>query len=182
MGRDKQISSLLLIVLLLTAALPASAQEVKGSSATIWVPRLCQLAISGDVTGLLTLIQDGTGELSYDAGHVESAADATILTFNTNDAWDLSARLNGNWVCPGSYDKAENDLYIKISNVPTGTIQSGAGSYINLGGTDTELLSHGSGVTDNAVNIQTKVLLDWSQDIPGGYSITIVYTLVTHVP
>ena len=38
------------------------------------------------------------------------------------------------------------------------------------------------GVSDNQVDIQNKVLLDWTQDIPGAYSITLVYTMETHTP
>jgi len=164
------------------AAVPARATELETTPTQLVVPRLAVLSITGDVSQLLTFTQDGAGESAYDAGAVESAADQTVLTLNANDAWDLSARLAGNWTCPGSYNKPETDLYIRITNTPTGTIQNGADAYITLTSTDTMVLSHDTGVTDNEVEVQTRIRLDWVQDIPGSYSIPITYTLTVHVP
>lgn len=172
----------LALLALLAPIHPAGAQAGGSAFAELRIPRLAQLVISGDVSGLLTLAQDGSAETAYDAGAVASAADATLLTIDGNDAWDLSAKLAGDWTCPGAYDKAETDLRIRITNSPTGTIQNGADSYITLSGTDTEILSHSGAVTGNEVDIQTQVLLDWAQDVPGAYSITVTYTLVVHVP
>ncbi len=161
---------------------PACAQVDGSTFAELRMPRLAQLVIGGDVSALLTLTQDGSAETAYDAGSVASAADATLLTIDGNDAWDLSAKLAGDWSCPGAYDKAETDLRIRITNTPTGTIQNGADQYITLSGTDTEILSHDGAVAANEVDIQSQVLLDWTQDLPGAYSITVTYTLVVHVP
>ncbi len=116
-----------------------------------------------------------------DAGATETSTAATVLTMTTNAAWELKAALSGTWTSPGSYDKDENDLLIRITNTPTGTIQNGAGSYITLSGADLPILTHGSAVTAEDVDIQTKVLLDWTQDIPGTYSLTVLYTLVAPV-
>ncbi|MBU1698612.1 MAG: hypothetical protein KJ970_06990 [Candidatus Eisenbacteria bacterium] len=173
---------LFLCALLTLSLCPIFAQEIQTTSLTVAVPRLSALNISGDVSGILTLSVDAAGESAFDAGFIESAADATTLTLSTNDTWDLNVKRNGEWSCPGAYDKAEDDLVIKITNTPTGTIQNGADSYITLSTTDTEILSHDSAVTDNAVDIQTKVLLDWTKDIPGSYSISLTYTLTTHLP
>lgn len=170
----------LILAALLTPS-PGPAQDLKTTSLLVTIPRLSELSISGDVSGLLSLSVD-SGESAYDAGFVESAADAVTLTLNTNDAWDLSARLAGDWTCPGTYDKDETDLLVRITNTPTGTIQSGASDYITLGTSDTMILTHASSVTGNEVDIQTKVLLDWGNDVPGAYEITLTYTLVTHVP
>jgi hypothetical protein len=173
---------LLLAFLLAPLICQAAGAETQTVRMLLSVSRLSDLAISGDVSQLLTLTQDGSGESAYDVGHTESAADQTVLTLNANDAWDLSAKLGGAWSCPGVYDKAEDDLRIRITNTPTGTIQNGANNYITLAGTDTAILSHTAGVTDDIVDVQTRVLLDWTQDVPGAYSITVVYTLVVHVP
>ncbi len=158
------------------------AQPDGAASLIVRIPRLSQLVINGDVSSLLTLTADGTAEACFDGGYVQSASDATTLTLNTNDVWDLSARLGGTWICPGSYDKDESDLLVRISNTPTGTIQNGASAFIALTGSDQVILSHDSGVTDNQVALQTRVLLDWTRDIPGSYSINVTYTLVTHLP
>lgn len=146
------------------------------------VPKLSQLNISGDVSNLLTLAGDGSGETAFDAGYAESASDGVILEINTNAAWDLSAKLAGDWSAPGGYDKDENDLYIRITNTPTGTIQNGADSYINLSGSDKIILDHTSGVSGDAVDVQSRVYLDWTEDEPGAYSIVVTYTLEAHVP
>ena len=45
-----------------------------------------------------------------------------------------------------------------------------------------ERLSHDGAVAANEVDIQSQVLLDWTRDLPGAYSITVTYTLVVHVP
>lgn len=183
--RSAQRLALGVVLILSVAALSERAGGATNrgvSSGSLRVPRLSDLAISGDISGLLTLAQDGSGESALDLVYVESGPDATVLTLNTNDQWDLSTKRAGDWSCPGSYDKLETDLYIRITNSPTGTIQNGADSYINLELADTQILSHGAAVSNNIVDIQTKVLLDWEKDIPGAYSITVTYTLVTHLP
>ncbi len=184
-GRAQSLSmarvACLLLALLLITPDPGPARNIETSSFLLEIPRLAQLDISGDVSGLLSL-NVGAGASAYDAGFVESAADAVVLTINTNDAWDLSARLAGAWVCPGAYEKPETDLMVRISNSPTGTIENGASGYITLDTVDTMILSHDSSVSDNEVHIQSRVLLSWEDDIPGTYEITVTYTLVTHVP
>ena len=158
------------------------ADEIATTSLPMALPRLATLAIAGDVSGLLTLTQDGTGEGAFDAGAVESAADAIVLTINANDSWELSVKRDAAWTDPAGYDKSESDLLVRISNTPTGTIQNGADSYFSPGPTDTQILNHGSAVANNEVEIQTEVLLDWEKDVPGTYAIEMTYTLVVHLP
>ena len=178
---------LILAAALLVAAAPAMAADETDTANSVCggtIPELCQIAISGDgVAALLTLGVDGTGETAYDAGYVESAADAVIITLDANKQWKLSVKYDGTgWSCPGSYDKAEADLTIKISNTPTGTIQNSFNSYHAVTNSNVEMLSHTAGVSDNVANIQTQVALDWTADIPGAYSITLVYTMETYTP
>jgi len=180
-GRWKRVGCVA-VALGAIATAPVCATELETTLTHLAIPRLGILSITGDVSQLLTFTQDGAGESAYDAGSVESAADQTGLSITANDAWDLSARLAGTWTCPGTYNKQETDLFIRITNTPTGTIQNGAGAYITLTSTDTMILSHDTGVTDNEVDVQTRILLDWVQDVPGDYSIPITYTLTVHVP
>jgi hypothetical protein len=170
-------------VLLLASPLwAADESDTQNSVVGGTIPELCQIGIAGDVSGLMTLTQDGTGETSYDQGYVESTANAVVLTLDANKKWKLSVKYNGaGWTCPGTYDKAETDLTIKITNSPTGTIQNSADSYFSPGAADTEILNHTDGVSDNTVDFQNRVDLDWTQDIPGAYSITLVYTLETTI-
>lgn len=159
-----------------------SAEVLARSTLFYEIPLLAQLQISGDVSQLLTFSADGGAESAYETGHIDSDPAATVLTLNTTEAWDLSARLGGDWTCPGGYDKSEEDLRIRISNVPSGTIQNGADSFVTLDNVDLMLISDDAGTSDNAVDVQTQVLLDWSADVPGTYSIGVTYTLVGHVP
>ncbi len=146
------------------------------------IPETCQMALSGTgVAALLTLGVDGACETAYDAGFIESAADAVIATLDANKKWELSVKYDGSgWSCPGAYDKAESDLQLRISNTPTGTVQHSADSYFAPVAGDTfSILTHTAGVSDNVVNMQSKVLLSWTADVPGVYSITLVYTMET---
>jgi hypothetical protein len=152
-------------------------EETSGVGGTI--PELCQIVVSGTgCASLLTLTQDGSGEVSYDQGYVESTANAIILTLDANKQWQLSGKID-TWSCPGTYNKDEDDLLIRITNTPTGTIQNSFNAYHTLGAVNTTMLSHTAGVSNNAVNVQARVLLDWTQDIPGPYSITITWTMET---
>lgn len=176
----------LAIVLLIAATVCAStvlaADETDTVNATVGgtIPELCQIVLSGvGVAGLLTLTQDGTGETSYDQGYVESAANATILTLDANKAWKLSVQFDTPWSCPGTYNKDESDLLVQITNTPTGTILNSYDEYQSPVDANTDILSHTAGVSNNAVNIQTRVLLDWTTDIPGVYAITLIYTMQT---
>jgi hypothetical protein len=176
-------TSILAVMLLVLVASPIWADDdvdTRNSAVGGTIPELCQIGISGNLSGLLTLTQDGTGETAYDAGYVESAADATILTLDANKKWSLGVNFSGvGWSCPGSYDKDEADLLIQITSKDTGSIQNSYGSYQSPTDTKTAILNHTAGVSNDIVNIQTRVVLDWTQDIPGAYSITLVYTMET---
>lgn len=171
-----------MLAVLVSAGIASAADDVDTQNSTVGgtIPELCQIGIAGDLSGLLTLTQDGTGEAAYDAGYVESAADATVLTLDANKQWSLGVNYaGGGWTSPAPYDKDEDDLLIQITNTPTGTVQNNYDSYQTTSNTKTAMLLHDSGVSDNEVEIQTRVLLDWEQDIPGVYSITLVYTMET---
>lgn len=175
-----RIHRVLAVVGLLSASAAFAAEDVDTQTSTVGgtIPELAQIAVAGDQSALLTLGQDGTGESAYDAGFIESAANGVVLTLDANKKWELDASV-GNWTDPVGYDKDENDLWVKITNVPTGTIQNGAASYINLSAVDLAILDHTAGVSDNGVDIQVKVDLDWTQDIPGAYSIVLTWTMKT---
>lgn len=170
------------VVAMFTAVAAYAADDVDTQNSTVagTIPELCQIGIAGNLSGLLTLTQDGTGESAYDAGYVESGATATTLTLDANKSWSLGVHYSGSgWSCPGTYDKDETDLLVQITNAPTGTVQNSYDSYQSPPSSKEAMLSHTAGVSNNSVEIQTRVLLDWTQDIPGAYSITLVYTMET---
>jgi hypothetical protein len=172
--------AMLMVLLLAGPAWSADESDTQNSTVGGTIPELCQIGISGNLAALMTVAQDGTGETSYDAGYVQSAANATILTLDANKSWALGVNYSGaGWSCPGTYDKAESDLVIQITNTPTGTIENTFGAYHVTTDTKVTMLDHTAGVSNNLVNIQTRVLLDWTKDIPGAYSITLVYTMET---
>jgi hypothetical protein len=159
-----------------------SGELIRETSILLEVPRFATLTITGDVSGLMTLSQDGTGEVRYDAGYLESDPEAVLLSCSTNSSWDLGARLATGWTCPGAYDKPESDLYIRMSSHSGGTVQNGADSYVNLTDSNLQLLAGAAGALNVEAEIQHKILLDWTRDIPGSYSITVTYTLTNHLP
>lgn len=169
------------VSVLLLAGGPARGQEFKQLSFVVEAPRSTVLNIAGDVSNLLTLTQDA-GESAYDAGFCESAADATRLSFSCSYNWDLSANLADSWTCPGTYDKAENDLSIRVTAKPaTASYENGSNDYINLTSDNTQIVS-GPALLGVVIRVQTKVALDWTRDVPGAYGITLTYTLVQHIP
>lgn len=171
-----------MLAVIVSAGIASAADDVDTQNSTVGgtIPELCQIGIAGNLSALLTVTQDGTGEPAYDAGYVESAADATVLTLDANKQWSLGVNYSGGgWTSPAPYDKDEDDLLIQITNAPTGTVENSYDSYQPTTNTKTEMLSHTAGVSNNEVDIQTRVLLDWEQDIPGIYSITLVYTMET---
>jgi hypothetical protein len=167
------------VLLMAGSAWAADESDTQNSTIGGTIPELCQIGIAGNLTALLTLTQDGNGETDYDTGYVESTPNATILTLDANKTWALGVNYTGPWSCPGAYNKAETDLLIRVTNTPTGTIENSFDSYQSPGGAKATMLDHPTGVSNNLVNIQTRVLLDWTKDIPGAYSITLVYTMET---
>jgi hypothetical protein len=168
--------------ILVLLALPVRAQHDAATTMLVSVPRLASLVVQGDVSSLLTLTAGGPGESTFDAGRVESAESATLLRISTNGPWDLSARLGAPWTCPGTYDKSEQDLFLRVTDRTDGEIQNGADSFVNLSGLDLVLVSNGSASAAATIGLQSGVLLDWTKDVPGNYSITVAYTLVTPLP
>lgn len=176
------LTAIIMVAVLIVPGAARAADDVDTQNSTVagTIPELCQIGIAGNLSGLLTLTQDGTGESSYDAGYVQSTATATTLTLDANKSWSLGVHYSGaGWSCPGTYDKDEADLLIQITNSPTGSIQNSYDSFQSPPGAKEAMLSHTAGVSNNSVEIQTRVLLDWTQDIPGAYSITLVYTMET---
>jgi len=176
------LTTIVVVAGLIAPGVTRAADDVDTQNSTVagTIPELCQIGIAGDLSGLLSLTQDGTGESSYDTGYVQSTATATTLTLDANKSWSLGVHYSGaGWTCPGTYDKDETDLQILITNVPTGTIQNSYDALRSPPGAKEAMLSHTAGVSNNSVEIQTRVLLDWTQDIPGAYSITLVYTMET---
>jgi hypothetical protein len=176
------LKKLLPLVATLLIACPVwAADDVDTATSDVGgtILELAQIVVGGTgAASLLDLTQDGTGETAYDAGFVASAADAIQLTLDANKQWQLSAVVN-TWTDPVGYDKAESDMQIQITNTPTGTIQNSADSYVGLSTSDLVILNHTAGVSDDQVDVQARVLLDWTQDIPGVYSITITWTMET---
>jgi hypothetical protein len=95
----------LLLIAALVAASPVFAQDTDTENSIVGgtIPQLCQLRIAGTTANLLNLNQDGDGEAAYDAGFINSAATATVLTVDANTAWDLTVNYAGTgWAAAAS--------------------------------------------------------------------------------
>jgi hypothetical protein len=175
----------LLLIAAIVAASPAFAVDTDTENSVVGgtIPELCQLRIAGTVADLLTLTQDGSGEAAYDAGFINSAANATVLTIDANTAWVLSVTATA-WAANGAYTKPLTDLLLHITNAQAGTDPGGyvAGFVSPPAATDPMLTDAAAGVSNREVRIQTRVALSWADDIPGIYSTTLVYTLAATIP
>ena len=166
-------------------ALPAD-YEIENVVVGGTIQPMTQLLISGagNLATMLNLNHDAEGEAAYDAGFITSALNATVLTIDSNTAWKLTVMQAGaGWADLSIYAKDNDDLLIKITNGPTGTDANGFKAAFRpvklLAGVETMLTDAANGVSNDIVHIQTKVMLDWVDDIPGLYSTTLVYTLAT---
>jgi hypothetical protein len=164
------------------SAVAARADESATVEVPILAPPLGSLQIWDDTAGLIAMTVDGTGEALFDAGAVESAVAATLLRISADDTWELSVSREAAWTAPAGYAKDGDDVQVRITTAPAGTIQNGADSYLSPGTSGTVILSDGQPVDNNRVEVQTRVLLDWAKDVPGDYSMTLTYTLAVYLP
>lgn len=173
----KSVKFILIFVLSLLVvwgmAQAAEDTDTQTSIVTLTVPATCQVLIT-NADPSETLTTDGTAETSFDAGYVELDAGYPTLTVDANKSWQLSAK-SGGFNTIGTYTKAIGDLQLKDAGAAHVTMSA----YTSLSGSDQEVASHTAGVSDESHPCQYKILLDWTQDIPGTYTATVTYTLST---
>lgn len=130
---------------------------------------------------------------AYDANEILVADFIKITDFDCNTRFKITAT-KGAWTLPANYssagakkaDGSDSDLLLMVDNVTAGYAGGGLaalgdyGSYtgITTGGSDiigggAVGADAGHGVENAACDVNAKILMDWSTDIVGAYSIGV---------
>lgn len=111
----------------------------------------------------------------YENGYKEKLP-GNILNLRSDKLdWKLWVKTNDNNMgVIGDYTKPISDFYWKAEgDYATQTIYTSITNY------DIEAASGAKSSRERQVPIDYKILLSWSNDVPGNYNLTIVYTLTT---
>jgi len=111
----------------------------------------------------------------YYTGYVERIRGNTILLKDTRNDWKLLVKTNDSDMgIVGSYIKPTKDFYWKAQgNYATQT------QYTDITNYDIEVDRGTKSSPFRQVTIDYKILLSWTEDIPGDYNISLIYTLTT---
>lgn len=101
----------------------------------------------------------------FDAGYIQSLI-ATRLTVQSDSSWQIDFKTDS--VNMGGYGKPIEDFLVRKNGDPT---------FLIISDTVQELDTGSSGTHE--VDVDYKVLLDWTEDAPNTYSITVTYMLTT---
>lgn len=152
--------------------------DTQTSIVVLTIPAACHLDITNsDQT--ITLVQDGSAELAFEAGYVEFESAKPTLTVSANKSWKLSARSSGFNTVGGSYKKDTTDLQLKDTCSIVSHVKNSFGSYKSLTEIDQEVASYIGGVDRESHPLRYQILLNYAKDIPGIYTATVTYTLAT---
>jgi hypothetical protein len=110
----------------------------------------------------------------FDKGGVELAANKPTLIIDSNQRWKLTARTSG---FAGPYPKDTKDIMLK--DLADTHVENGFDDFKSLSDKDQEIASYRAGVKDENHPCQYKILLDYSKDVPGTYTATVIFTLST---
>ena len=163
----------LLTFLPLNISLAEEDTDAQTSVVTLNIPSACKLTISQS-NASKTLSWDGTAEAAFEAGFVEFDSGAPTLKVSANKNWKLSVRSSG-FSANDSYTKDTGDLQLRDA----GTDHVVMPAYTSLSSQNQDIASHSGGVKNEMHPCQYRILLDWSEDIPGTYEATVTYTLTT---
>lgn len=144
------------------------------STVILDIPATCQLLIS-NADASKSLTADGSSEDAFVAGFVEFDLGNPTLQVSANKSWQMSVKSSG-FSLNGTYQKPIGDLMLKDAGPH---VAGGFNDYVPLSLTSQVLAQHTSGISSESHPMQYKILLDWTQDIPGIYQATVTYTLTT---
>jgi len=151
----------------------AQDQDQQISVVTIIIQPTSNLGIV-DANVSETLIQNETAEDRFDKGGVELAANKPTLIIDSNQKWKLTARTSG---FSGPYLKDTKDIMLKDSSETH--VENGFNDFKSLSDKDQEIAAYSAGVKNENHPYQYKILLDYSKDVPGTYTATVIFTLST---
>jgi len=158
-----------------TAAIAVEDVDTQTSIVSLTVPPACRLSIT-DPNVTKTLSQGGEIEAAFDAGYVDFNPSTPMLTVSANKGWNLSVKASN---FSGPYAKNVSDLRLKDAT-SSGHVVNGFNNFTSLSLNDQEMASYMNPVRDESHPIQYRIMLDWTTDIPGTYTITVTYTLSTN--
>ena len=165
------------------------------STVTLTVDETCQLGIGGTVNPSEAISRDGNSETSYDAGYYTFST-KPILNVDANKNWRLTAKMSV-WTLPAGYAdgnkldvSAASDLLLHVTggnhitgfDASTLTVAPNTSATVDgelLTSTDQTIANHARGESNDTYTCTYSVFLDWANDIPGVYTTTVTYTLVT---
>ena len=121
-----------------------------------------------------------------------------ITDFDCNTKYKITAT-KGSWTLPSNYhstdgakkaDGNDSDLLLMVDNITAGYTSAGMAalgsyaSYTAITKAGSDILGGGAvgagaghGVENAAADVNAKILMDWSKDIVGAYSVTVTLTI-----
>ena len=134
---------------------------------------------------------------AYDADGIVVSDLIAITDFDCNTKYKITAT-KGTWTLPTNYpttgvkkaDGSDSDLLLMVDNITAGYVTAGMAA-IGAYGAFTAITTDGSdilgggltgagvghGVENAVADVNAKILMDWSTDIVGAYSITTTLTI-----
>lgn len=168
----KRIALAVAVVLGMSLAGKAQAQSCTtapscsvNASVSVTVPQILRLTLSTTAATLTA-----PTETDFDAGHLQEAAASLTATVKSNKSWNLSIKSNtANWDT-APWTKPALDLqWSKVS---------GSG-YVGLSTSAAPVYGANQGASGNAVtSFFFNTLYSYANDVPGAYSITVIFTVV----
>ncbi|MDP2911771.1 MAG: hypothetical protein Q8N76_05520 [Candidatus Omnitrophota bacterium] len=158
-----------------TIAVAVEDVDTQTSIVTLTVPPSCKLSIANpDITK--TLNQGGELEAAFDAGYIDFNAATPTLTVSANKSWNMNVKATD---FTGPYKKSVSDLKLKDAST-SGHVTNGFNNFTPLNLTGQEMVSSMNPAKNESHPIQYRIMLNWTDDIPGTYTSTVTYTLSTN--
>ena len=148
--------------------------DIETSAVSLTIPHAAKLVIS-QADSSKALSQDSDAEADFDTGYTDLDVGKPNLKVSANKDWKLMAKSSG-FAAVGTYTKDVGDLQLKnVGSYVAGTF----GDFTSLSVTDQDIAVNAIGVKNDDNNCQYRILLDYTEDIPGTYTATVTYTLAT---
>lgn len=150
--------------------------DFETSAVSLTIPASCILEIY-DSASTKVLVQDNVdSDHDFDVGQTQMPENRPNLKVSANKNWVLSAKAVA-WTCTsGGYAKAVGDLQLKHDGK---YVQGSFKNFTPLATDDQVIASNAIGVFDEVYNCQYQIKLDYTKDVPGVYTTTVTYTLVS---
>lgn len=165
MRYGRKLLALALVVGTLGAAGPAAAQTSESATASVSINQVLYL----DVTNTNVTFSEPTAS-DFNSGEILSSVQSDI-THRANIVHDVEVAADASNFSGGSGSKPASDLHWSLDG----------STWTPLSTTAADLVTGvAPGAYDNAETVSYKLLLDYSTDEPGSYSLGFTYTIVAN--